>query len=220
MWAAHNPDMTRRLSRQVLAAAAALTLAAGTAPVASAQSPFPVPPEVEQALAQAEAGSVQAQAGSAQADTDARTAVGGALESAGITPPPGLVPPPPAPPLPPDPTPQSPCPRTADACIDLGGERSWLQEDGRLSYGPVPISHGRAGWETPTGTYQVTRKVRHEVSRLFNNAPMPYSVYFVGGIAFHEGDPNVDSHGCIHLEQPAAATYFERLEVGETVVVF
>ena len=168
----------------------------------------------------------QAQSDSARADADLRSAVGGALETAGITPPPGLVPPPPAPPAPPVPppppdlTPQSPCPRTAAACVDLGGDRTWLQEDGRLSYGPVRMSHGKAGWETPLGTYQVTRKVRHEVSRLFNNAPMPYSVYFVGGIAFHEGDPAYESHGCIRMDQPAAATYFDRLEVGDTVVVF
>lgn len=210
--------MRRRFTRPVLAAAAALALAAATAPVASAQLPFPVPPEVEQAL-------TQVQTGSAQADHDARTAIGGALESAGITPPEGLVqspvrPAPPAPSPPPDPTPQSPCPRTASACVDLDGDRTWLQEDGRISYGPVRMSHGKAGWETPIGTYQVTRKVRHEVSRLFNNAPMPYSVYFVGGIAFHEGDPDYVSHGCIRMYQPDAATYFERLDVGDAVVVF
>lgn len=208
--------MDRRSPRFVLAAVASLALAVASAPIASAQLPFPVTPEVEQAL-------TQAQTGSAQADHDARTAVGGALESAGIAPPPGLVPPPPAPPVPPpppDPTPESPCPRTAAACVDLGGDRTWLQDNGRLSYGPVRMSHGKAGWETPTGTYQVTRKVRHEVSRLFNNAPMPYSVYFVGGIAFHEGDPDYVSHGCIRMHQPDAATYFERLDVGDTVVVF
>ncbi|MGX1767560.1 L,D-transpeptidase [Dietzia sp. NPDC055343] len=208
--------MTRFVPRAALAVAAAVALAVSAAPAASAQLPLPVPPEIEQAI-------TQAQAGSAQADYDARTSIGGALESAGITPPPGFVPPPPAAPTPsapPDETPQSPCPRTADACVDLGGERTWLQADGRLSYGPVRMSHGKAGWETPTGTYQVTRKVRHEVSRLFDNAPMPYSVYFVGGIAFHEGDPAIDSHGCIRMDLPAAATYFEHLEVGDTVVVF
>ena len=205
--------MDRRLPRLMVAAAASLALAAATAPAVSAQLPFPVPPEVEQAIA-------QAQVGSALADHDARTMIGGSLEPAGIAPPPGFVPPPPIPPPPPDPTPQSPCPRTAVACVDLDGDRTWLQEDGRLSYGPVRMSHGKAGWETPTGTYQVTRKVRHEVSRLFNNAPMPYSVYFVGGIAFHEGDPDYVSHGCIRMHQPDAATYFERLDVGDTVVVF
>ena len=203
---------------------AALLAAGASTSGASAQTPFDVPAEARQALD-------QALAGSAQADTDLRTAMGGSLESAGITPPDGLVPPRPAPPAPaarptppdptpPDPTPQSPCPRTAAACVDLDGDRTWLQAGERLSYGPVRMSHGMSGWETPRGTYQVTRKVRHDVSRLFDNAPMPYSVYFVGGIAFHEGDPSYESHGCIRLDQPAAATYFDRLQVGDTVVVF
>lgn len=208
--------MRRNPSRVLVGLVAALLVAGTSTSGASAQVPLPLPPEFQQALD-------QAQAGSAQADADLRTAAGGWLESAGIAPPPGFVPPPPAPPPPPPPpdlTPQSPCPRTAAACVDLDGNRTWLQSGERLSYGPVRMSHGKAGWETPRGTYQVTRKVRHEVSRLFNDAPMPYSVYFVGGIAFHEGDPAYESHGCIRMDQPAAATYFERLQVGDTVVVF
>lgn len=212
--------MRSRSSR--LLAGLVTALALGAAPAATAQPlPFPVPPEVQRVVDQAQAGVAQVQAGSAQAERDARSAAVGSLEGAGITPPPGLAPPPPPPPPPPaDPTPVSPCPRTAAACVDLDGNRTWLQSGGRLSYGPVRMSHGKAGWETPRGTFQVTRKVRHEVSRLFNNAPMPYSVYFVGGIAFHEGDPTSASHGCIRLDQPAAATYFDRLHVGDTVVVF
>lgn len=202
----------RRIPSRVVAGAVAALLIAGTS-TSAASAQVPLPPEAQQVLDQALAGSVQA-------DADLRTAAGGWLESAGITPPPGFVPPPAVPPPPPDPTPQSPCPRTAAACVDLDGNRTWLQSGERLSYGPVRMSHGRVGWETPRGTFQVTRKVRHEVSRLFDDAPMPYSVYFVGGIAFHEGDPAYESHGCIRMDRPAAATYFERLQVGDTVVVF
>lgn len=156
-------------------------------------------------------------AGSAQGLDDARNAAAGSLESLGIAPPPGLVPQPPAPA---DPTSQSPCPRSADACVDLAGHRTWLQDDGKLSYGPVPMSHGKPGWETPPGTFGVTRKVRHEISYEFGNAPMPYAVYFVGGIAFHQGDISAPSHGCVRLEQEAAARFFDRLEVGDTVFVY
>lgn len=203
--------MRSTLSRLAIGLVAGLVAVGTATPAASAQPALPV--EVQQVVD-------QAAAGSAQVDADLRTAAGGVLESAGITPPPGFVPPPPAPPPPPDTTPQSPCPRTAAACVDLDGNRTWLQSGERLSYGPVRMSHGRAGWETPRGTYQVTRKVRHEVSRLFDNAPMPFAVYFVGGIAFHEGDPAHLSHGCIRMDRPAAETYFERLQVGDTVVVF
>ncbi len=116
---------------------------------------------------------------------------------------------------------ENPCPKEADACIDLAKQESWLQEDGKITYGPVPISSGRAGYETPTGRHIVNRKVKDEVSREFNNAPMPNAVYFTNnGIAFHEGDPNVMSHGCIHLRHDDSVKYFDTLQNGDLVYVF
>ncbi|MDO4687162.1 MAG: L,D-transpeptidase [Corynebacterium sp.] len=113
------------------------------------------------------------------------------------------------------------CPPAARACIDLAGQRSWLQRNGQVTYGAVPISSGAQGWETPRGTHHVTRKVQNEISREFNNAPMPYSVYFTNnGIAFHQGDVNLLSHGCIHLNHNDAVTYFNDLQVGDMVYVY
>ncbi|MFC6317144.1 L,D-transpeptidase [Corynebacterium gerontici] len=118
-------------------------------------------------------------------------------------------------------TPNNPCPAYADACIDLGKQESWLQKDGKITYGPVPISSGRAGYETPKGKHVVNRKVKDEVSREFNNAPMPNAVYFTdNGIAFHEGDPNIASHGCIHLRHDDSVKYFDTLQNGDIVYVF
>jgi lipoprotein-anchoring transpeptidase ErfK/SrfK len=48
---------------------------------------------------------------------------------------------------------------------------------------------------------------------------MPYSVFFNGGIAFHQGSLSVESHGCIHLSRGAAETYYNFLSVGDTVQV-
>ena len=90
--------------------------------------------------------------------------------------------------------------------------------DGRVTYGPVPITHGRTGYRTPPGTFRVTVKKRDHVSSIFN-AEMPYSVFFNGGIAFHEGSLDVLSHGCIHLSPAAAQTYFATLAVGDVVQV-
>ncbi|MEZ2121659.1 MULTISPECIES: L,D-transpeptidase [unclassified Corynebacterium] len=113
------------------------------------------------------------------------------------------------------------CPPAARACIDLTKQRTWLQENGRVTHGAVPMSSGASGWETPKGTHYVNRKVRHEISREFNNAPMPYSVYFTNtGIAFHEGDVNLWSHGCIHLNHDDAVRYFDTLQVGDMVYVY
>ena len=129
-------------------------------------------------------------------------------------------PPQPAPPPPPVTVAGTPCDITNGACVELSSQQTWLISNGAVTYGPVPITSGRPGYETPTGYFPVLRKVLHEVSRPYNNAPMPFSVYFTGdGIAFHEGSLEVPSHGCIHLSQDAAATYFDFLQSGQQVQV-
>jgi lipoprotein-anchoring transpeptidase ErfK/SrfK len=48
---------------------------------------------------------------------------------------------------------------------------------------------------------------------------MPYSVFFNGGIAFHQGSLKAKSHGCVHLSQAAAQKFFSSLQVGSVVQV-
>jgi lipoprotein-anchoring transpeptidase ErfK/SrfK len=112
-----------------------------------------------------------------------------------------------------------PCGAGVDACIDLSANRSWLVADGEVTYGPVPITHGRPGYLTPPGTFSVGWKDIDHRSSEFDGAPMPYSVFFNGGIAFHEGSLSDLSHGCIHLSPAAAAAYYDALAVGDTVQV-
>ncbi|PPK70228.1 L,D-transpeptidase [Actinokineospora auranticolor] len=113
----------------------------------------------------------------------------------------------------------APCAATVRACIDLSANQSWLLENGKVVYGPVPITSGRPGHRTPPGTFKVGWKDIDHKSSEFNNAPMPYSVFFNGGIAFHQGSLKVQSHGCIHLSAAAAKMYFNSLKVGDTVQV-
>lgn len=116
----------------------------------------------------------------------------------------------------------SPCPPSARVCVDLAGDRTWLQRDGKVEYGPVTMSHGAPSpnTETPKGTFPVNRKVRHEVSREFNNAPMPYAIYFTyNGHAFHQGT-YVPSHGCIRMAQQDAAHYFDNVNLGDQVFIY
>ena len=116
---------------------------------------------------------------------------------------------------------RGPCPATARACVDLAGQRTCLQKDGNVEYGPITMSSGAQGWETPRGTHKVTRKVKDEISREFHNAPMPYSVYFTNtGVAFHAGRVDWLSHGCIHLNHDDAVTYFNSLKPGDVVFVY
>ncbi|WP_459706839.1 L,D-transpeptidase [Actinophytocola sp. KF-1] len=122
-------------------------------------------------------------------------------------------------PPPPPPPAGVPCGAGVDACIDLSANKSWLLRDGAVSYGPVPITHGRPGYETPPGTFNVGWKDIDHKSSEFDGAPMPFSVFFNGGIAFHQGSLSDLSHGCIHLSPAAAETFYNALSVGDTVQV-
>lgn len=113
------------------------------------------------------------------------------------------------------------CPPIARACVDLDGERAWLQVDGEVTYGAVPIGQGGPGYETPRASFHVSHKVIDDVSYVFNMAPMPYAVYFTNvGHAFHEGDPEGDSHGCIRLAPGDAEVYFNNLNVGDLIHIY
>ncbi len=126
---------------------------------------------------------------------------------------------PPPPPPPPPVVKPTPCDISDGACIQLSTNQTWVLRGDKIAYGPVPITHGRKGYETPLGKFPVLRKVKDEWSRPYNG-PMPWSTYFTeSGIAFHEGSLTEPSHGCIHLDPPSAKYYFQNLSIGETVQV-
>ncbi|MEU3645537.1 L,D-transpeptidase [Lentzea sp. NPDC034063] len=105
------------------------------------------------------------------------------------------------------------------ACLEKHSNQAWLVFNGTTSYGPVPISHGKPGYETPVGTFSVLRKVKNDWSVPYNG-PMPNAVYFTTtGIAFHQGDTAVQSHGCIRMSWDASAVFYDNLMVGEQVQV-
>jgi len=114
----------------------------------------------------------------------------------------------------------TPCTYSARSCVELRTNRAWLIHDGRITRGPVGISHGGEGKETPVGTFQVQWKDQNHKSAEFNNAPMPFSVFFAqGGIAFHEGNPKSLSAGCVHLGHDDAIAWFDDLQVGDEVQI-
>ncbi|NMH96401.1 L,D-transpeptidase [Pseudonocardia sp. K10HN5] len=116
--------------------------------------------------------------------------------------------------------PGTPCTVTAEACVDLAGRHAWLIKDGHVVRGPVAIMPGAPGEPTPVGTFTVQWKDENHHSREFNNAPMPYSVFFAdGGVAFHEGSLQKFSAGCVHLSMNDAKAFFDYLQVGDQVQV-
>ena len=111
-----------------------------------------------------------------------------------------------------------PCAPTARACVRLSTNQAWLLRGGKVVAGPVPISHGRTGFLTPAGTFRVSFKNEDHISSVYDQ-PMPFSVFFNGDIAFHQGSVRQKSHGCVHLTASAARAFFAELTPGDRVQV-
>ena len=131
-----------------------------------------------------------------------------------------ITPPAPLPPPPPLKVKGVPCMGNVSACVRLSTRQAWLLDNGKVLVGPVPITSGKSGERTPTGTHRVLWKDKDHLSREFDDAPMPYSVFFAaGGIAFHTGSLRAQSSGCIHLADSTAKRFFANLAVGDVVQV-
>jgi hypothetical protein len=132
--------------------------------------------------------------------------------------------------------------------IDLQEQRAYLLRHGRMIL-ESPISSGRSGFRTPTGSFRVLGKNLDHRSSLYGkivdargrtlvadadadmpvprgakfvNAPMRYFVRFTGGIGTHAGHlPGyAASHGCVRMPEDRARAFFEAVEVGTPVTVF
>lgn len=88
------------------------------------------------------------------------------------------------------------------------------------------ISTGRGRYNTPSGSYRPKHLARRHYSSKYNNAPMPYSIFFRGGYAIH-GTTEVGrlgrraSHGCVRLHPSNARTLFHlvRANRGRTRII-
>lgn len=113
----------------------------------------------------------------------------------------------------------TPCEPRAKACVQLSTGKAWLQNNGAVTRGPVPMAPGTAQFPTPQGVFHVKYKDMHHYSQQFHG-PMPYSVFFTNdGVAFHEDNVKVKSHGCVHLRRADAIAFFNALHVGDEVQV-
>jgi L,D-transpeptidase-like protein len=120
----------------------------------------------------------------------------------------------------------TPCTDSARACVDLPKQQAWLiDKQGNVTLGPVPISSGGPGQETPTGTFHVQWKDKTHKSQEFKlpngqGAPMDWSVFWAdGGVAFHGGSVQRASAGCVHLDEATAQTFYNSLQLGDEVQV-
>ena len=100
------------------------------------------------------------------------------------------------------------------AKVDLSSQSMDVYVDGKLKHS-WSIASGRRGYETPTGNYRPQRLEREWYSRKYDDAAMPYSVFFHGGYAIHGGYGRMGrpaSHGCIRLPTAQAAKFFKLVE--------
>ena len=114
----------------------------------------------------------------------------------------------------------TPCVAGVRACVDVDEKEAWLiSPAGEIVRGPVDISPGADDTPTPRGKFSVLWKNRDHWSKEYD-AAMPWSVFFTnGGVAFHEGNLDNPSGGCVRLDEDDAKAFFEYLKVGDKVQV-
>lgn len=115
------------------------------------------------------------------------------------------------------------CPAAATACVDLTRHITWLQNDRRVTFGPVQMEPGNPAGkhQTPRGTFHVAWKAGPSYQSNIYHEAMPWATFFaVGGIAFHGGSLTAWSHGCVHITDTNAHYYNAHLPIGAEVVVF
>ncbi|QOZ50542.1 L,D-transpeptidase [Bradyrhizobium sp. CCBAU 53338] len=118
-------------------------------------------------------------------------------------------------------------PARADVRVDIdkSTQRLSVRVDGALRYS-WPVSTGRRGYGTPSGTFHPQAMMRSYFSRKYYNAPMPHAIFFYYGFAIH-GTTDISrlggpaSHGCVRLHPAHAAALFaliKREGAGNTTI--
>ena len=98
--------------------------------------------------------------------------------------------------------------------VDKGAQRMTVSRDGRFLY-DWAVSTGRAGLNTPSGTFKPFRMDIDHVSEKYDNSPMPHSIFFTKtGDAIHgtyeqKWLGNAVSHGCVRLSRRHAAILWD-----------
>src|SRR5882762_5996779 len=102
--------------------------------------------------------------------------------------------------------------------VDKSIQQMTIEVDGRPLY-QWPVSTGKAGnYETPGGKYKAFRMERDNFSKEWDDAPMPFSIFFTQkGHAIHGSNETKRlgtpaSHGCVRLLPANAEKLFALVE--------
>lgn len=103
--------------------------------------------------------------------------------------------------------------------VDIPMQTMHVRVDGVTKY-RWDVSTGRPGYTTPAGRYQPIRMHKKWYSKKYDNAPMPFAIFFHGGYAIHgttdlKNLGRIASHGCVRLHPDNAAALFSLVkEIG------
>ena len=113
-------------------------------------------------------------------------------------------------------TPATAAPATVYAAVSISRQTMdvlVLKGSGEAEIHNWTVSTGRKGHATPPGNYQPIWLDKDHRSKTYDDAPMPFAVFFHGGYAVHAttdtkhlGQPA--SHGCVRLSKADAAAFY------------
>ena len=107
-------------------------------------------------------------------------------------------------------------PPRVEILIDISSQSMEVDVNG-WTYGRWKVSTAGEGYHTPRGTWRPFLLKEMHYSKKYDNAPMPHSIFFLGGYAIHAtystrqlGRPA--SHGCVRLHPRNAAKLYALVE--------
>ncbi|MCT6887979.1 MULTISPECIES: L,D-transpeptidase [Bartonella] len=102
------------------------------------------------------------------------------------------------------------------ALVNVSDQTMTVKKNGKTLY-HWKVSTGRKGYATPSGTFRPVRMHKMWRSRKYDNAPMPYAIFYNEGYAIHGtsyvsrlGSPA--SHGCVRLNTANAQILYKMLQ--------
>lgn len=100
--------------------------------------------------------------------------------------------------------------------IDISTQSMVVEDEWNTIYA-FDVSTGRPGHATPTGTFRPIRMHKIWYSSKYENAPMPWSIFFHGGYAIHGTTDikhlgHVASHGCVRLDPKNAKLLYDLVQ--------
>ena len=106
---------------------------------------------------------------------------------------------------PPDP------PQGRSILVDLFNRQLAAYDHGEAALNISPIAGGRPGYRSTSGMFEMTdRRLRqHSSSEFPGKDNMDFALFYHDGEALHQGNPEIQSHGCIHVPAPHAEQLFD-----------